>query len=110
MRRDITLTPAAAAHVRRFLERDPGAVGLRLGVRPSGCSGHAYVVEPARGIGEQDEVFESEGIRVVVARESLPFLVGTEVDFVREGLNEGFRFTNPNVAATCGCGESFSVS
>ncbi len=110
MKREITLSEAAASHVRRILEAEAGAVGLRVGVRPAGCSGHTYRVEPAKAIGGQDEVFESRGIRIVVDRESLPFLVGTEIDYVREGLNAGLRFNNPNVAATCGCGESFSVS
>ncbi|RME34113.1 MAG: iron-sulfur cluster assembly accessory protein [Gammaproteobacteria bacterium] len=110
MKREITLSEAAATHVRRILAADPGAIGLRVGVRPAGCSGHTYHVEPAREAGEQDESFESRGIRIVVDRDSLPFLVGTEIDYVREGLNAGLRFNNPNVAATCGCGESFSVS
>lgn len=104
----IALTERAAAHVKKFLTAQ-GAVGLRLGVRPSGCSGQAYVVETAEHIGENDQVFESNGVRVVVDQRSLAYLDGTELDYVREGLNEGFRFNNPNVKETCGCGESFST-
>ncbi len=107
---DITMTERAAAHVKRVLSGREGAVGLRVGVKTTGCSGYAYVVEAANGVGEGDRVFESNGIKVVVNEKSLPFLAGTEMDFVREGLNAGFKFHNPNIKATCGCGESFSVS
>ncbi len=101
----ITLTERAAAHVKRHLAGE----ALRLGVKPTGCSGYMYVVQPSLGATPQDQVFESHGVRLVVDNESIPYLDGTEVDFTREGLNEGFRFKNPNVAATCGCGESFSL-
>lgn len=106
----IQLTERAAAHVRRFLasEGKPEAL-LRLGVKTTGCSGYAYTVAPADAPGPEDTEYLSQGIRLLVDARSLPFLEGMEVDFTREGLNEGFRFTNPNVKATCGCGESFSV-
>lgn len=104
----ITLTERAAQRVREFLSREPAA-GLRLAVKPTGCSGYMYVVEMAKDVLAQDQVFESHGVAVVVDALSIKYLDGTEVDFSREGLNEGFRFANPNVAATCGCGESFSL-
>lgn len=105
----ITLTERAARHVQRFLAASGEGTHLRLGVKPTGCSGYAYVVKPVQDVGERDQIFVSHGIQVVVDDQSLGFLDGTEVDFTREGLNEGFKFNNPNVAATCGCGESFSV-
>lgn len=105
----ITLTERAANHVRNFLAKRGAGEGLRVGIRPTGCSGYAYVVEPADNVNEQDRVFESQGIRVIVDAQSLDYLEGTELDYAREGLNEGFRFHNPNVKNTCGCGESFSV-
>lgn len=105
----VTLTERAARHVHKFLATAEGSSVLRVGVKPTGCSGFAYVVQPASGAGAHDQVFESHGIQVVVDDQSLAFLDGTEVDFAREGLNERFTFNNPNVAATCGCGESFSV-
>jgi len=105
----ITLTDRAAAHVRGFMARSPQAAGLRLAVRPTGCSGYQYVVELAQGVGSGDSRFESQGVAIVVDDQSLPYLQGTEVDYTREGLNQGFRFANPNVSATCGCGESFSI-
>ena len=105
----VALSERAARHVRGFLERSGNGIGLRLGVKPTGCSGYQYVVSAAEQIADGDTCFDSHGVRVVVDRKSLPLLAGTEVDFVREGLNEGFRFNNPNVAGTCGCGESFSI-
>ncbi len=105
----VSLTERAAEHVQRFLSGAQGGNGLRLGVKSTGCSGYAYVVQPAREVGEHDRVFESHGVQVIVDDESLKFLTGTVVDFTREGLNEGFKFSNPNVSATCGCGESFNV-
>lgn len=105
----ITMTEAAAERIRAYLERRGKGVGLRLAVRNTGCSGYAYAIDYADEVGPDDEVFEAHGARLVVDRESLKLLDGTEVDFVREGLNEGFRFNNPNVKATCGCGESFTV-
>jgi len=105
----ITLTEAAAERVTRFLENRGKGVGLRLGVRTSGCSGMAYVLEFADDIGEHDLVFEERGVKVIVDPKSLLYLDGTEVDFAREGLNEGFQFNNPNVKSSCGCGESFNT-
>jgi len=105
----VTLTPSAAARVRNFLASRGNGVGLRLGVRKTGCSGYAYVVEYADDILAEDQVFESEGVKVVVDRTALALVDGTEVDFVRHGLSEVFRFRNPNVTGECGCGESFSV-
>jgi len=107
---DITLTERAASHVSRYLQSHGGGVGLRIGVKPSGCSGHSYVIEPALAISEKDRVFESNGIRIVVDDLSIRYLAGTELDYVREGLQEGFRFSNPNVMETCGCGTSFSIA
>lgn len=104
----LTLTDSAAGHVKKFLA-DPKFQGLRIGVKTTGCSGFAYVVEPAESITSDDTVYESNGIKLIVDKVSLPHLFGTEVDFTREGLNEGFRFNNPNVKEMCGCGESFSV-
>jgi len=106
----ITLTPAAAERVRRFIERSAGsATALRLAIRPSGCSGYTYVTELTAEIGPGDHVFEDAGVKIVVDADSLPLLDGTRIDFGREGLNEGFRYHNPNVKALCGCGESFAV-
>lgn len=105
----VTLTPSAADRVRSFLAQRGHGVGLRLGVRKTGCSGYAYVVNYAEEIGELDEVFDSDGIKVIVDRESLGFVDGTQIDFVRQGLNEAFKFRNPNVKGECGCGESFNV-
>lgn len=105
----ITLTERAADHVRGFMATEAPGAGLRLAVKPTGCSGYMYVVEVAEGEQPHDEVFESQGVRIVVDRESLKYLSGSEVDYARDGLNEGFRFENPNVSATCGCGESFSL-
>ena len=105
----ITLTPAAADRVRHFLSERGHGVGLRLGVRKTGCSGFAYVVNYADTVEPEDRVFDSQGVRVLVDAKSLELIDGTEVDFVRQGLNEAFRFRNPNVRGECGCGESFSV-
>ncbi len=105
----VTLTESAADRVRNFLASRGHGIGLRLGIRKTGCSGYAYVVNYAEEIGEEDHVFDSQGVKVVVDPESLPLIDGTEVDFVRHGLSEAFRFRNPNVKGECGCGESFSV-
>ncbi|KHK58826.1 iron-sulfur cluster assembly protein [Ralstonia sp. A12] len=105
----ITLTDKAAQHVSRYLTRRGKGVGLRLGVKTTGCSGLAYKLEYADEIAAEDQVFESNGIKVIVDPKSLPYIDGTELDFAREGLNEGFRFNNPNVKDECGCGESFRV-
>jgi len=105
----ITLTPSAADRVRHFLSERGHGVGLRLGVRTSGCSGLAYKLEYADEVRPEDSQFESHGVRVIVDPKSLPYLDGTQLDFAREGLNEGFKFNNPNVQDACGCGESFNV-
>ncbi len=105
----VSLTEAAAEHVQKFIAKRGKGIGLRLGVRTSGCSGMAYVLEFADEINPDDQVFEQRGIKVIVDPKSLVYLDGTEVDYGKEGLNEGFRFNNPNVANQCGCGESFSV-
>ena len=105
----ITLSDKAAQHVSRYLARRGKGVGLRLGVKTTGCSGLAYKLEYADEIAAEDQVFESNGIKVIVDPKSLPYIDGTELDYAREGLNEGFRFNNPNVKDECGCGESFRV-
>jgi iron-sulfur cluster assembly protein len=107
----VQLTESAASHVNRKLTERGAGVGLRLGTRKSGCTGYAYVVDYADGIGEQDEVFESHGVKVIVDKNSLPHLEGMTIDFVKtNALNEGFEFINPNVKDMCGCGESFDVN
>lgn len=105
----ITMTEAAASHVRRSLDGRGKGEGIRLGVRTTGCSGLAYVLEFVDELASEDMVFESHGVKVVIDPKSLVYLDGTELDFVREGLNEGFKFNNPNVRGECGCGESFNV-
>jgi iron-sulfur cluster assembly protein len=105
----ITLTESAAERVRGYVAKQPSAIGLRLGVRKTGCSGFAYAIDYAREAGANDRVFEERGVRVVVDQKSLGMLDGVEVDFVRDGLNQAFKFRNPNVKDECGCGESFSV-
>ena len=105
----VTLTETAAKHIARHLAKRGKGVGLRLGVRTSGCSGLAYKLEYADEVRAEDVRFESHGITVIVDPKSLPYLEGTELDFAREGLNEGFKFNNPNVKDACGCGESFNV-
>ncbi|MFO7603012.1 MAG: iron-sulfur cluster assembly protein IscA [Gammaproteobacteria bacterium] len=105
----VTLTESAANHVKNFLANRGKGEGLRLGVRTSGCSGMAYVLEFADVIGEEDQVFESNGVKVIIDPKSLIYLEGTELDYAKEGLNEGFQFNNPNVKDSCGCGESFTV-
>ena len=105
----ITLTQSAAERVRHFIAERGHGVGLRLGVRKTGCSGFAYVVNYADEVQPKDRVFTSQGVQVLVDSDSLALIDGTEIDFVRHGLNEAFRFRNPNVRGECGCGESFSV-
>ncbi len=105
----ITLTETAAKHVLGFLAKRGKGIGLRLGVRTSGCSGMAYKLEFADIAGTDDVKFESGGVTVLVDPQSLPYLDGMELDYTREGLNEGFKFNNPNVKDQCGCGESFNV-
>lgn len=105
----IALTEAAAARVRQQLAQRGKGIGLRVGIRKSGCSGFAYTMDYADEIGDTDEVVEAHGVKVVVDRKSLPYLDGSTLDFRREGLNQMFRFDNPNVTDECGCGESFAV-
>jgi iron-sulfur cluster assembly protein len=105
----ITLTPAAADRVQSFIEARGKGVGLRLAIKKTGCSGFAYVVNYADEVTRDDQVFEHRGVKVIVDPESLRYIDGTEVDFVKQGLNEAFRFRNPNVKGECGCGESFNV-
>ncbi|HTL25212.1 MAG TPA: iron-sulfur cluster assembly protein IscA [Burkholderiales bacterium] len=105
----VTLTEKAATHVQSFLAKRGKGVALRVGVRTSGCSGMAYKLEFADAIDANDLQFESHGVRVVVDPKSLPYVDGTELDYTREGLNEGFKFRNPNVKDECGCGESFNI-
>ena len=105
----IRLTESAASRARKFIEASPGALGLRFGVRRTGCSGWAYVVDVADAIAAGDQVFDDHGIRIVVDADSLPLVEGTEIDFEQKGLNAAFAFRNPNVTGACGCGESFAV-
>ncbi|MBC7215776.1 MULTISPECIES: iron-sulfur cluster assembly protein IscA [Extensimonas] len=105
----LSLTPAAAQHVARSLAKRGRGLGLRLAVKTSGCSGFAYALEFVDALNADDQCFESHGTTLIVDAKSLPMLAGTELDFVREGLNEGFKFHNPNAKAQCGCGESFAV-
>jgi iron-sulfur cluster assembly protein len=105
----VSLTPSAAERVRSFLAKRGGGVGLRLSVKKTGCSGFAYVVNYAEQVDASDVVFEDRGVKVIVDADSLRYVDGTEIDFVRQGLNEAFKFRNPNVRGECGCGESFNV-
>ena len=105
----ITLTESAASHVAKFIQKRGKGVGLRLGVKTNGCSGMAYKLEFADAASPEDAEFESHGLKVFVDTRSLPYIDGTELDFVRDGLNEGFKFNNPNAKGECGCGESFNV-
>lgn len=105
----ITLTETAASRVKKFLDNRGKGVGVRLGVKTSGCSGMAYVIEFVDEVEADDQVFEAHGVKVIVDAKSLVYLDGTELDYAREGLNEGFQFNNPNVKDMCGCGESFQV-
>ena len=105
----IQLTEQAAARIREQLAKRGQGLGLRLGVKASGCSGYSYTIDYADKIADEDQVFEAHGARVVVDPRSMPVLDGTTLDFKREGLNQMFRFINPNVKDECGCGESFSV-
>src|ERR687897_3500855 len=105
----VTLSEAAARHVSRYIAKRGKGVGVRLGIKTTGCSGLAYKLEYADNIAPEDHVFEDHGVKVLVDPKSLPYIDGTQLDFVREGLNEGFKFNNPNVKNECGCGESFNI-
>ena len=105
----VTLSESAARHVANFITKRGKGFGIRLGVKTSGCSGMAYKLEFVDATQDEDLVFESHGVKVIIDPKSLAYLEGTELDFVKEGLNEGFRFNTPNVKDSCGCGESFNV-
>ena len=105
----VTLTASARDRIRGYLDADPAALGLRFGVARSGCSGWGYKVDMAREAGAADTVFDADGVRIYIDPVSLPQLDGTEIDFVKQGLNEQFVFRNPNVAGECGCGSSFTT-
>ena len=105
----VTMTEAAARHVTRYLGRRGKGVGVRLGVKTTGCSGLAYTLEYADEVAVEDIAFESLGVKIFVDPKSLAYLEGTQLDFVREGLNEGFKFSNPNERDRCGCGESLRI-
>ena len=105
----VTLTVNAATHVQKFLASRGKGIGLRVGVKTSGCSGMAYKLEFVDQASPDDLIFTSNGVNVLVDPASLTYLAGTELDYAREGLNEGFKFSNPNATANCGCGESFKV-
>ncbi|VWX36605.1 iron-sulfur cluster assembly protein IscA [Limnobacter sp. 130] len=105
----ITLTERAADHISKFLTKRGKGIGLRIGVRTTGCSGMAYKLEFVDLVSDEDNVFEAHGVKLFVDPKSMPYLEGIELDFAREGLNEGFKFNNPNEKARCGCGESFTV-
>ncbi|MBI5784963.1 MAG: iron-sulfur cluster assembly protein IscA [Rhodocyclales bacterium] len=105
----VTLTESAAKHVSNFIAKRGKGIGIRLGVKTSGCSGMAYKLEFADAAEPEDVVFDTQGLKVLVDPRSLPYIDGTELDYAKEGLNEGFRFNNPNIKDQCGCGESFTV-
>jgi iron-sulfur cluster assembly protein len=105
----ISLTPSAVERVQSYLAKRGHGLGLRVGVRKTGCSGYAYVIDYADSIDPDDKVFDEQGIKVIVNNDSLKLIDGTEVDFVKQGINEAFKFRNPNSKGECGCGESFSV-
>lgn len=105
----VTISEKAARQVARQLEKRGKGIGLRLGVRKAGCSGFAYVVDYADEVAEDDRVFEDHGVKVIVASADIDQLDGVEIDYVREGISEAFRFNNPNAKGTCGCGESFTI-
>ncbi|WAK01600.1 HesB/IscA family protein [Methylobacter sp. YRD-M1] len=105
----VSLTESAANQIKKQLEKRGKGIGLKLGVKKSGCSGYAYALDYADALAENDVVFENFGVKIIVQQADLPVIDGIEVDYRREGINAAFQFNNPNVKATCGCGESFSV-
>jgi iron-sulfur cluster assembly protein len=107
---NIQLTAAARQRMQSFLAAQPEAAGVRFGVRKTGCSGYAYVVEIAERVDAGDQLIERDGVKLVIDPKSVPFVEGTEIDFTRQGLNSAFVFRNPNVTGECGCGESFTVN
>ncbi len=106
----ITLTHSAVERVREMVKKRENTVGLRIGVTESGCSGYSYALDFADNIADDDAVIEQDGVKLVIAQKSMPLLDGMELDFVKQGLNQSFKFNNPNVVSSCGCGESFSVT
>ncbi len=105
----VTMTSAASERVKSFMKNRGKGLGLRLGIKTTGCSGLAYVLEFVDDLNDGDQVFEIDGVKIIIDGKSLVYLNGIELDFVKEGLNEGFKFTNPNAKGECGCGESFNV-
>lgn len=105
----VTLTESAAEHILKTLSQRGKAIGLRVGVRPQGCTGYAYIVEIAESVQDSDRVFEQAGVKIIIDEASLPILEGTQLDYVTKGLNRSFEFNNPNAEHYCGCGESFSL-
>ena len=105
----ITLTQAAAERVLGFMQQETNSIGLRLGVKKTGCNGYAYVINIVSEEVNEDKVFEDRGVKIFVDQDSISYLAGTEIDFVKQGLNESFQFRNPKVKGECGCGESFSI-
>ncbi|ABA58122.1 HesB/YadR/YfhF [Nitrosococcus oceani ATCC 19707] len=105
----ITVTASALKQIKKVLSQQENVEGLRIGVKKSGCSGYAYVLDFAKQVKSEDTIFDHDGVKILVDKKSLNFIDGTELDYRREGLNESFKFQNPNVAGTCGCGESFSI-
>mgnify|MGYP001205503135 FL=1 len=105
----VSLTSSAAERIRTYIDKRENCLGLRLGVTVTGCSGYSYVINYAEEISNTDTVFENKGITIVVESDILKLIDGTKVDFVKDGLNESFKFQNPNITGECGCGESFSI-
>lgn len=105
----VSLTESAARQIKKQLEKRGKGVGLKLGVRKSGCSGYAYTLDYSDAVNNDDEVFEGFGVKVIVQKNDLAVLDGIQLDYSREGINEAFKFNNPNVTGSCGCGESFTV-
>ncbi|MGK9171821.1 Fe-S cluster assembly scaffold SufA [Yokenella regensburgei] len=107
--RGLTMTPAAAEHIRALMQKQPELLGVRLGIKQTGCAGFGYVLDTVSEPAKDDLLFENEGARLYVPLQAMPFIDGTEVDYVREGLNQLFKFNNPKAQNECGCGESFGV-
>ncbi|HIF50409.1 MAG TPA: iron-sulfur cluster assembly accessory protein [Thiotrichaceae bacterium] len=105
----MNLTDSAKQHIEKVLAKDENGIGLRIGVKTTGCSGYQYIIETAKEVNAEDKTIVSNGINIIIDEQSLRYLAGTELDFTREGLNSGFKFKNPNVEESCGCGESFSL-
>lgn len=105
----IELTESAANHIKKVLKKNEKGIGLRLSIKPTGCSGYQYVIDTAMDIKEDDKAIYSNGIKILIDKGSLMHMSGTKIDFIQEGLNSGFKFNNPNIESSCGCGESFSL-